>query len=74
MTTMLKKFKAKLIHLLGGNTAEETLEFNESCVSIGQRIMANSILEEMERINGVDADQWCQHMYQSVKMRIEELF
>lgn len=70
---MIKKIQTALIHFLGGVTKAESEANAKQAELNGIKTNTQSILKEMERINGVDADQWCKHMYQSVKLRMQRL-
>ena len=66
----MKKIKAKIIHLLGGLTMEESRRSNIAYVRFVEFDRVRRIREYLDLMNGVPADDWCKMAYNYVK-RIE---
>lgn len=59
----ITRLREKVITLLGGATKERCERENSIMYTEGKRRAAEAILNRMEELYGVSADEWCKEMY-----------
>ena len=59
----ITRFREKVITLLGGTTIERCGIENSVMYTNGKFRAAEAILNRMEELYGVPADEWCKEMY-----------
>ena len=59
----LTRFREKVLTLLGGTTIERCGIENSVMYTNGKFRAAEAILNRMEELYGVPADEWCKEMY-----------
>lgn len=59
----IRILREKVITLLGGTTKERCGIENSVMYTEGKRRAAEAILNRMEELYGVPADEWCKEMY-----------
>lgn len=63
---MKKKFKTWLIHLLGGVTQEESIVSDHNSYDMGVLTNLYHLRSYAERMNGMQAEEWCRRMYDHI--------
>lgn len=70
---MKKKIKTWLIHLLDGDTREETVEINRNSYDIGVYTTLINLMTFAQRQNGKTADEWCRAVYGYIEDSIKKV-
>ena len=71
------KLKEKLIHILGGMTAQDISKSNEMIAKNaflqGQIHALHDVQVQADRLYGCSADEWCQQVCSHIEKRLEGL-
>ena len=70
---MKKKFKAWIIHLLGGVTVNEIFQSNINSAYIGAYQALDIIKKYADSLNGKPADEWCELVYKQICKQLESV-
>lgn len=70
---MKKKFKAWIIHLLGGVTENEIYQSNINSAYIGAYQALDIIKKYADSLNGKPADEWCELVYKQICKQLESV-
>lgn len=70
---MKKKFKAWIIHLLGGVTVNEIFQSNINNAYIGAYQALDIIKKYADSLNGKPADEWCELVYKQICKQLESV-
>lgn len=62
----MDRIKTKLIHLLGGETEEESADHRRTGFQLGYMYARREILKFADSLYGCSAEEWCKKMYEEL--------